>query len=381
MFSRGCKSLKPRLNPSSLDVCARQPHCVRMMTPNTKIISLTIVLAACCGLTLGQENPSALLQIEFENNVQYNQDVSDVSKLATDPGVTTAAGAKNFMSNVVIADIVAVNGQPAKGVFVRERRMISLNPSAGPGQAIADVTRTFSGFQTAFEILQADGTPVGSIFLAGFGGGSPAPPGAPLIQGASNLAIVGGTGAFLGARGQGGEAPVTGGSTARQASMSEDPSNRRRNGGGKMRWVLHLIPMEAPLILNSGEIRIPELGFPLNGPAVFHSDFSQVTTAKPAHAGEILISLAKGMGPTRPGVDPGQPFPTWPANPLQQINSPVNVTVNGQSADIINAIGWPGLVSEYRVDFRVPNGTASGLMAVQLSAAWIQGPAVSIPIQ
>src|SRR5215467_6761005 len=239
--------------------CARQPHCVRMMTPNTKIISIAILLAACGGFVLGQENPSAILQIEFENNVQYNQDVFDVSKLATDPGATTAAVAKNFMSNVVIADIMTVNGQPAKGVFLRERRMISLNPSAGPGQAIADVARTFSGFQTAFEILKADGAPVGSIFLSGFGGGNPAPPGAPLMQSASNLAIVGGTGAFLGARGQGGEAPVAGGSNARQASMSEDPSNRRRNGGGKMRWVLHLISMEVPQILNSGEIRIPEV--------------------------------------------------------------------------------------------------------------------------
>ena len=148
-----------------------------------------------------------------------------------------------------------------------------------------------------------------------------------------------------------------------------------------MRWVLHLISMEVPQILNSGEIRIPEVLLPLTGPAVFHSDLSQVTAAKPAHAGEILITLAAGMGPTRPGVDPGQPFPAWPANPLQQINSPVNVTVNGQSADVINAIGWPGLVRKYRVDFRVPNGTPSGMMAVQLSSAWIQGPAVNIPIQ
>ncbi len=108
---------------------------------------------------------------------------------------------------------------------------------------------------------------------------------------------------------------------------------------------------------------------------------NRFTQQKPAHGGEILISLATGMGPTRPGVDPGQPFPTWPDHPLQQINSPVSVTVNGRSADVINAIGWPRLVARYRVDFRVPNGTASGIAAVQLSAAWIQGPTVNIPIQ
>lgn len=351
-----------------------------MMTPITKIIVLTIALAACGGLARGQEIPHTILEVVFENNVEYDEDVFDVSKLASDPGITKGATAKNFLTNVTIADIVSVNGQPAKGVVFKERRLISLTPSPAPGRAIADVVRDNLQSQI-FEILQQDGTPVGTLLLSGFGGNTP-PPGAPLAQNASNMAIVGGTGAFLGARGQGGEYNLPGVSRARQASMSEDPSNRRANGGGgKNRWVLDVIPMEAPQILDSGEIRIPEVGFPLAGPAVFHSDFSQVTAAKPAHAGEILISLATGMGPTRPGVDPGQPFPMWPANPLQQINSPVNVTVNGQSADIINAIGWPGLVRKYRVDFRVPYGTASGLAAVQLSAAWIQGPAVNIPMQ
>ena len=327
----------------------------------------TVFANALCAIAFASRTdaqmPSSTLQIEFENNVQYNQDTSDVSKLATDPGVTTSATAKNFMNNVVIADITAVNGQSAKGVFFRERRMISLSPSAGPGQAIADVARNFSGFQTAFEILQTDGTPVGSIFLSGFGGGSP-PPGAPMIQNLSNLAIIGGTGAFLGARGQGGEAALPGNTSARQASMSEDPANRRNNGGGKMRWVLHLIPLFWPQILAA-----------TSGPAVFHADFSPVTAEKPAKSGEVLIVKVTGLGPTRPGVDPGQPFPT---DKLQQVNSPIRVTVNGQSADVINSIGWPGLMDIYRVDFRVPDGTAAGRAAIQLSAAWIAGTAVNI---
>jgi hypothetical protein len=339
-----------------------------MKTPNTKIISLMIVVAASCGLVRGQNNPTTLLQIDFENNVQYNQDVSDVSKLATIPGVTTAAAAKNFMSNVVIADIVAVNGQPAKGVFFRERRTISLNPSAAPGQAIADVARTYSGFETAFEILQADGTSIGSIFLSGFGGGSPPPPSAPLIQTLSNLAIVGGTGAFLGARGQGGEAPVTGSSGARQASMSEDPSNRRLNGGGKMRWVLHLIPMQVPQIVSF-------IGFP----SVTHSNGSSfVTPDMPAEAGEILSLLVTGLGPTKPGVNPGQPFPSGPP---AVVNSPVTVTVNGESAEVISAVGSPGAVDTYQVKFQVPPSTAKGIATVQVTAAWIVGTTVGVPVR
>jgi hypothetical protein len=309
-----------------------------------------------------------MLLVEFENNVQYNQDTSDYSKFATDPGVTTTQASRNFQSNVVIADIVAVNGQPAKGVFFRERRTIMLTPNPTPGQAIADVARNFSGFETVFEILQPDGTPIGSIFLSGFGGGSPTPPGAPSVQNLSNLAIVGGTGAFLGVRGQGGEAAVTGNTAARQASMTEDPSKRRINGGGKMRWVLHVIPMFRP-----------EIAATPAGPAVTHSsDFSVVTASRPAIPGELLSLFATGLGPTRPGLDPGQPFPS---NPPAIVNSPVIVTVNGKSAEVLGAVGYPGSLDGYQVNFRLPPDTTAGTATIQLSTAWIAGPSAIIAVQ
>jgi len=147
-----------------------------------KTVPIMFALAASSFLSFGQEVSPTLLLIEFENNVLYNQDTSDIAKLATDPGKTTAATAKNFLGNVSIADITAVNGLPAKGTFVRERRTILLTPTANPGQAIADTTRNSVEFYVAFEILQQDGTPVGSIFLSGFGGGTPPPPGAPLAK-------------------------------------------------------------------------------------------------------------------------------------------------------------------------------------------------------
>jgi hypothetical protein len=339
------------------------------MTRKASIVALIVLVSGVyCDPVLGQAPPPTVLQIDFENNVQYNQDTFDLSKLATDPGVTIAASARNFVSNVVIADIVAVNDQPAKGIFFRERRAITLTPSPSPGQAIADVTRNFSGFQTAFEILQDNGTPIGSIFLSGFGGGSPPPPGAPVIQTLSNLAIVGGTGAFLGARGQGGEAPAPGSSGARQASMSEDPANRRKNGGGKTRWVLHVIPMFQPQIVNTAA-----------GPAVAHSsDFSLVTASKPAAAGEILSLFATSLGPVRPGVDPGQPFP---ASPLAVVNSPVQVRVNETPTEVLGAVGYPGSVDGYQVNFRVPPDAPKGPTTIQVSSAWIGSPPVSIPVQ
>ena len=132
-------------------------------------------------------------------------------------------------------------------------------------------------------------------------------------------------------------------------------------------FLLQLIPMTRPEVATSA-----------SGPAVFHADFSPVNAAKPAKAGEVLIMKATGLGPTVPGVDPGQPFPT---DATQQVNSPVDVTVNGQSAEIINKIGWPGLVDTYRVDFRVLDGTPSGTATLQVTAAFIPGHEVSIPVQ
>src|SRR5206468_1456597 len=142
---------------------------------------------------------------------------------------------------------------------------------------------------------------------------------------------------------------------------------RRLNGGGKIRWIAHLLAASTPAIVATA-----------TGPSVLHSDFTLVTPSKPAAAGEVLIARATGLGPTVPGVDPGQPFP---GDTLQAVNSPIAVTVNGQAAEVINSIGWPGLVDTYRVDFRVPNGTAAGTAAIQLTAAWITGASVNIPIQ
>ena len=123
----------------------------------------------------------------------------------------------------------------------------------------------------------------------------------------------------------------------------------------------------------------PAIAAAPSGPAVTHSnDFSLVTASKPAKAGEILSLFATGLGPTRPGVDLGKPFP---ANPPAVVNSPLEVTVNGRLAEVIGAVGYPGAVDGYQVNFRIPAATAPGLATIQPSAAWITGPDVKITVQ
>jgi len=326
--------------------------------------ALFVVLCPRAGLA--QVAPPSILQIDLANQVLYVDDVSDVTKFGTEPGPVAGRIPLNYGRLSYIADIVAVNGQRAMGSYSGAVATTFFRTAPTPGQAVADTVRNAS-VHAIFEILRGDGTLLGTITASGYAGGSPAP-GSPLAAAGNILAITGGTGAFLGVRGQMAVAATpAGASVQRFASFAEDPANRRRNGGGTQRWIAQLIPVSAP-----------QVSVTASGPSVFHADFSPVTAANPARPGEVLIVEASGLGPTVPGVEPGQPFPNDANLP---VNSPLAVTVNGRDAEVINGFGWPGQVDIYRVDFRVPPGTTSGMATMQLSSAWIVGPPVRIAVQ
>src|SRR5205807_2633373 len=131
--------------------------------------------------------------------------------------------------------------QSAKGTFSRVSVQLALTPSPGAGQAMADTTRGRVVVDN-LEILKSDGSPIGTIAANGLGEGGP-PLGGPSSLTSGTFAIVGGTGAFLGVRGQSGQAmPMTAQRIpSRHASITEDPANRRQNGGGKVLFVLQVI--------------------------------------------------------------------------------------------------------------------------------------------
>lgn len=132
--------------------------------------------------------------------------------------------------------------------------------------------------------------------------------------------------------------------------------------------MLQVVAMTRPEILMAG-------GEPLIAHA---SDSKLVTASNPASAGETLNLFASGLGPSRPGVDPGQPFPS---SPLVVVNSPVQVTVNGRPAAVLTAVGVPGRVDTYQVQFQVPSGTGAGPATIQIVDAWVPGPAVTVAIR
>jgi hypothetical protein len=219
------------------------------MSRKVETFAMTVMLvAAYCNVALGQATPHTILNIEVQNVVVYVDDVSDVSTFATKPNATAAAVPRNFVENILIGDIVSVNGQPVKGVTVHKLRTINLRTAPTSGQAMADVMRGNTGIGS-FEILNTNGTTIGSIMFSGMGGAGPPPPGAPLAVSQGNNPIVGGTGAFLGVRGASGQAVTSQTISSRQASMAEDPANRRQNGGGRNFFVLDLIPQSLPEVV------------------------------------------------------------------------------------------------------------------------------------
>jgi uncharacterized protein (TIGR03437 family) len=63
------------------------------------------------------------------------------------------------------------------------------------------------------------------------------------------------------------------------------------------------------------------------------------------------------------------------------VNSPVDVRVNGKPAEILGAVGYPGSVDGYQVNFRLPPDIPKGAASLEITAAWIAGQPVSIAVQ
>ena len=202
----------------------------------TPLIVFSVVIG---GFPCLAQTPPIKLQVDVDNFVLYNYDTFETTQFGTNPS-STSVPMKTYNYHISIGDIVAVGGTPAKGTLLCTHTMFVLSPTATVGsmKAIADTSRAMMD-DCSLEILASDGTAVGTIFIHGLFGGAP-PPGAPASSARSNMIITGGTGVFLGARGQAGQ---TGPWTPRVASATENPANRRVNGGGVETIVLQLFPM------------------------------------------------------------------------------------------------------------------------------------------
>lgn len=332
-----------------------------------KTIFAGILLGSVIGVlpsraTAQQLGAPTVLILDEKNGVNYNEDTADVTKFATSSAIVPVSLMPSWTNGTGFLDIYAINGQTVKGLHSYRFTKFGLSTTTlTPGAAIADVAR-LSLINHVWEIQDANGVVMGTIMGQGFANG-PAPPGSPAAQLSSNISIVGGTGAYVGVRGTIGGTALPIGLPAvaqRQASVVEDPAYRRVNGGGLARWVMTIYPGNAPQVMS-----------------ISHADNSPVSSSRPAVAGELLTLVASGLGPTLPTPEPGQAFP---ASSQMKVNAPVAVLVNGRSAAMTQAIGYPGTIDQYLLYFNVPSGV-TGLASVQLTAALVAGPGVYIPVQ
>ena len=131
-----------------------------------KRVSLLAVAGLIARAATGQT--PTLMDIEIDNGVFYAYDTADSTKFATVPGTVApwssspGAASRNFWSGVYIADIVLVNGRPARGVMVRRGTRISLAAGAAAGQAVADAPGNFID-DGVWVFQRQDGTPIGTV--------------------------------------------------------------------------------------------------------------------------------------------------------------------------------------------------------------------------
>lgn len=294
------------------------------------------------------------LKIEVENHVLYRGNVSDPARLGKEPGPITATEQLPFVSGINVGDIVAINGTPVRGVWSSSYTHTTpyrIAPQPGQFAATVDAGATF--FCT-WQIFAMDGTFLGTLRDSGAAGAH---------------AVSGAVGGFFGLTGVHTAMGVGATTPTRIATTAEDPANRRRSGGGKGVVTFYLYP----------GIR-PGVQMLASGPAIFHEDWTPVNAANPARPGELLIAGAVGLGPVKPNLDIPPGAVPFTASPLQEVNSPVSLTVNGREVPVLNKVGWPGQTGLYRVDFQMPADAAPGSAAVQLTSMWVSGPAVSIPV-
>jgi hypothetical protein len=207
--------------------------------PKKLLVAAILVLMAGAAVLLGlpSSHVVGVLEIDVINIVTYIGDTADYSKLASVPSLTTVAP-KSFAPLTGVGDIVMVNGKPARGTWSVFTALNLLAPIQAPGIAFSD---TFRGgvAVTTMEILNPDFSPRGTLMAMGLAGGQAPPAGGAFGLKFGNMAIVGGTGEFIGAKGVMGETsnPLEG---FRFASASEDPSVRRTLGGGKLTFVFSM---------------------------------------------------------------------------------------------------------------------------------------------
>jgi uncharacterized protein (TIGR03437 family) len=153
---------------------------------------------------------------------------------------------------------------------------------------------------------------------------------------------------------------------------------------------------QAPLEVGAGVQTVtvdngagPSAAFSVNvtamAPAIFfypvaavlkNANYSLVSAGNPAHAGDVLLIYATGLGQTTPASATGA---LSAPDTLARTGS-VTATIGGNAAAVVYSIASPGFAGLYQVAVTVPAGV-TGNAALQIAAGGATSNAVTIPVQ
>lgn len=146
---------------------------------------------------------------------------------------------------------------------------------------------------------------------------------------------------------------------------------------------------EVPVIVRNvnGDSNVFNLTVAANAPGIFvvgsqaialkNSDFSLITNANAAAAGEAILFYTTGMGQTTPPITTGKPVAVTP----QSDTAPVTVTIGGVNATVVYSIASPGFVGLYQVAVIVPAGVTPGLRDVVIRQNGVNSNTAQITIR
>lgn len=112
--------------------------------------------------------------------------------------------------------------------------------------------------------------------------------------------------------------------------------------------------------------------------AFLHTDYSLVTTAKPASPGEVVLLYCTGLGAVTPAGTTGA---VASSETLSITNITPTVSVGGASAEISFHGLAPALVGLYQINFTVPTGTPSGRASVVVTSNGVASNTAKLPVQ
>jgi uncharacterized protein (TIGR03437 family) len=114
----------------------------------------------------------------------------------------------------------------------------------------------------------------------------------------------------------------------------------------------------------------------------FNPDGSQyeVTTARPAHPGSVIVIYCTGLGGVQSTIHAGEAAPLSPLSPVITEDN-VSLTIGGMAVPVLYAGLTPTLSGLYQINAQIPAATQPGdSVQVIVTSAGLAGPPVTIAI-